>query len=393
MDLTASSGIYLNTSITASTNVRDVSQMLEVWAHEDTPLLNRVEWGDESGGIIIEWLHEHLGWYYIEISAGCGSASTTIGITSGIGGLSEAEQSKQLGCGALLYAVGAGGDQSGSHCWLAVSTVSTDYEITFAFLSSTTASLAASTKVYIVGNFAPEAAVPRTNTSIRARTLLSNKMAILYKDIQISGSQLATDMHAVGDELQHNIKMRTLELQFERERSMLLSWGVARATSTTPYMRGFADLLLEQSGNAWVDDATTTLTESAFNDLVAEIADNGGNPNVVLGSYTQIRKFTGWESDRVRTKPDEKLGGKYVAQYLSDVGITVDLLPLKKFPVGLLFVLDTNKIRLRAKKGRKLLLQKLGLNGDFVQWQMVSEYSMEHHGVAQGHHGAFTALT
>ncbi|NIP53666.1 MAG: DUF5309 domain-containing protein [Phycisphaerae bacterium] len=121
--------------------------------------------------------------------------------------------------------------------------------------------------------------------------------------------------------------------------------------------------------------------------------DNGGTPNVVVGSVANIAKFTQWESDRVRTRVDERLGGKYVTQYLSRTGVQMDLLPCKKFPVEWLFILDTDQLKLRAKTGRKLLLQKLGLAGDYVEYQLLSEYTLEHRSVAQGYHGAFSALT
>ena len=392
MDLSIPAGLYSTQGITASTNVRDVSQLLDLWAHKDTPLLNRISWGPESGGLIIEWVHEHLGWMYVETSGAITTAGTSFLIASGLAGLSRAEQTKQIRVGSLLYAQGAGGEQSGNHAWMVVSTIGSSYSVTVAFLSSTTASLAASTKIYIVGSLANEGSEPDRDTS-RKRTLLSNKMTILRKDIRITGSQMATDMYAVASELQHQIRMRLLEMQFERERSILYSWGQARSATAESLLHGMAELLLAQSGESFVDDTTTTLTEAAFNDLVADIADNGGKPNVAVGPVSQIRKFTAWNQDRVRTRPDAHLGGHYVTQYLTDTGITVDLVPLKKAPASFLFIIDTEKLSLRAKKGRKLVLEKLGKKGDYEEWQLISEYSLEHHGVAQGYHGAFVLLS
>ncbi len=58
-----------------TTHKRDVSQMLDLWAHTDTPFMNRISWGPDSGGLSIEWLSEHLGWGYIENVSTMGSAS------------------------------------------------------------------------------------------------------------------------------------------------------------------------------------------------------------------------------------------------------------------------------------------------------------------------------
>jgi len=394
MNLSIPSGIYSTQDFTASTNRRDVSEMLELWAHEETPLLNRISWGDESGGTSIEWLHEHLGWMYVEASAAIATGGTTFLIESGLAGLSRAEQTKQLRVGSMIYAQGVAdsGEESGDHTWMVVSTIGASYTVTAAFMASCTASIAASTKLYIVGSFANEGSEPDRDTS-RARTLLSNKFAILRKDIRITGSQMATDMHAVANELQHQTRLRLLEMQFERERSVLFSRAQDRSSTAAGLMKGFAELFVDNQTEAWVDTSTTTLLETTFNNVVAEIAENGGNPNVAVGGYSQIRKFTGWSADRIRTKRDERVGGAYITQYLTDTGKTLDLIPMAKFPSTWLFILDTDKIKLRAKKGRRLLLEKLGKDGDYDEWQMISEYSMEHHGVAQGHHGAFFALT
>lgn len=393
MNLSIPANVYSTQGFTASTNRRDVSEMLELWAHKETPLLNRVSWGSESGGTEIEWLHEHLGWMYVEASAAIATNGTTFLIESGIAGLSRAEQTKQIRVGTMLYAQGVAnsGEESGDHTWLVVSTIGASYSVTCAFMASCTGSIAASTKLYIVGSFANEGSEPDRDTS-RARTLLSNRFTILRKDIRITGSQQSTDMHAVANEVQHQMRLRLLEMQFERERSILFSRQQDRSATAAGLMKGFAELFIDNQTESWVDTSTTSLTETKFNDLVAEIAENGGDPNVVVAGYSQIRKFTGWATDRIRTKRDERVGGSYITQYLTDTGKTVDLIPMKKFPSDWMFVLDTDKFSLRAKKGRRLLMEKLGKKGDYDEWQLLSEYSMEHHGVAQGHHGAFFAL-
>lgn len=392
MNLSIPANVYDTQDFTANTNKRDVSQMLEMWAHEETPLLNRISWGTESGGTIIEWLHEHLGWMYVETSAAIATDGTTLLIASGVAGLSRAEQMKQLRVGTLLFAQGVDGTESGDHAWLQVSTIDTSYTVTVAFLASCTASIAASTKLYIVGSFANEGSEPDRDTS-RARTLLSNKFTILRKDIRMTGSMMSTDMHAVASELQHQTMLRLKEMQFERERSILFSRAQSRTSTASGLMKGIAELMVDNQTESWVDTSNTTLTETVFNNLVAEIFENGGRPDVVVGPVAQIRKFTSWSADRIRTAPNTRVGGQYITQYLTDTGITVDLVPMMKFPSDWMFVLDTSKLKLRAKKGRKLILEKLGKKGDYEEWQLLSEYSMEHHGVAQGQHGAFFALS
>jgi hypothetical protein len=259
------------------------------------------------------------------------------------------------------------------------------------------ASIAASSKIYIVGSFANEGSDPDRDTS-RTRTILSNNLAILRYDIMITGSQMKTDMYAVANELQHQTRLRLLEMQMDRERAVLLSVTQAKSATVPPLMNGYLGLLADPTtfalgvADGWIDNTTTSLGETAFNNMVAACFENGGRPNCAVGSITQIRKFTSWAADRIRSTPDTRVGGQYITQYLTDTGVTIDLIPMMKWPVDMLFLIDDSKFTLRAKTGRKLLIEKLAHTGDYDRWQLLSEFSLEHHGVAWGQHGAFLKL-
>ncbi len=57
------------TDIVSNTNRRDVSEVLDLLAQADTPFINRVGWGSDSGGTQIEWLSEDLGPGWVALSA------------------------------------------------------------------------------------------------------------------------------------------------------------------------------------------------------------------------------------------------------------------------------------------------------------------------------------
>jgi hypothetical protein len=384
-----SSGYYSTQGITASTNVRDVSDMLDLWAHEDTPFLNRLSWGADSGGLQIEWLSENLGVGYFESLAAITSASISFsGLYDVTGGATLSATSKAgIQKGAALYFYNAT-DNEGAI--VLVSSLVAD-SIYFEYVTATSTSIAASTKFYLLGNFANEGSDPFRDMS-RLRTILSNEFTILRGDINITGSQAATDMYAVSDELRHQIRLRLVEMQRHREMTALYSYTQARSTTMAGMMNGCYGFLTGQSGTH-IDITTTTFTEASFNTVVAECWENRGNPNVFVASPTIIRKFTGWDRSRVRTTPDSQIGGFYVSRYLTDIGIEIELVPMRKVPLNLAFVLDTSKIKLRAKKGRKAILEKLGKTGDYEMWQLISEFSMEMRGYTFGQHGMFSALT
>lgn len=384
-----SSGYNATTDWSGGTTFkRDVSEMLDLWAHKMTPFLNRLSWGAESGGLTLEWISEHLGWGYIESNAAFASGGSALvkGFTDPAGvSAGNAEKAMQDGC--MLYAYNTDDDED--FLGMVESIGSSD---TIFVMQMLTSSVAASTKFYILGNVANEGSDPRVDNS-RTRSVLSNKFVILREDVNVTGSMDATDMHAVPEgESRHQIKMRLLEMQRNREMQILYSAkSTARSTTDASTMKGIYGFLRGESGSH-IDSTTTSLTEDAFNDVVAEIWDNQGSPNVVVGSQDQIRKIVQWDATKIRRTPDDRTAGTYFSRYLTDVGEEVELLPLRKVPKNILMVLDTSKISPRAKRGRKLILEKLAKTGDYDMWQMLSEFSLEMRGYDKGQHGMFSNL-
>jgi hypothetical protein len=384
------SGAYSTLGITASTDKRDVSDMLDIWAHKWTPVLNRISWGGESGGLLgVEWLNEHLGFGYVQTCAAIGSDGTAFVVTTSGTGLTTAEVQKCLQPGTVLYTAVSG--DSGGGAFLVVTTIATSGTVTISQMVTTSEDIAASAKLYIVGSFANEGSDPFPDKS-RKRTILSNNFNILRQDVKITGSQAASDMYAVSDETRHQIAMRLLEMQFERERTVIYSYPQTRTATVAGFMQGFYGFLDGYTAQAWVDASTTSLTEPAFNNLVSECWDNGGQPSTFFANKDIIRLFTQWDQTRVRTQVDAKLAGHYTTRYLTDSGIEVELVPMRKVPKNLAFLIDTAQCHLRAKKGRKMILEKLAKVGDYERWQLLSEYTLEMRNYDMGHHGMFTEL-
>ena len=141
-------------------------------------------------------------------------------------------------------------------------------------------------------------------------------------------------------------------------------------------MNGVFGFLTTQTGTH-IDRTTKTLTETAFNAVVTKIWESGGRNLSVFGHISQTAKFTRWDKNRIRMRVNDTLGGGHITSYLTEAGIEVDLIPMGNVPDNLLFILDTSRIKLRAKAGRKALLEKLGKMGDSDDWQLLSEFSME----------------
>lgn len=72
--------------IGSGTDRRDVSQLLDLWAHKETPFLNKLSWGAETTGTTIEWISEHLGYGYLVTLSEATTATANIVIgSSGMG--------------------------------------------------------------------------------------------------------------------------------------------------------------------------------------------------------------------------------------------------------------------------------------------------------------------
>ena len=381
------------TDIVTNSNRRDVSDMLDLLAIAETPFINRIGWGAESGGTKIEWISEDLGPGYVQAGSVKASAGASLQIST-VEGLTTAEAAAQIQTGTVLYHYAS---TTGEHSLLLVVSVGSDGELEVETLStSVTFSVPASTiagdNLYIIGAVANEASLPRAG-NWRTRVMNENNFTILRQDVQITGSMAATDMYAINSEEQHQILMRLKEMQREREKTALYSVTVTpRAVAEASLMDGALGFLIDQGGSN-IDITTTALTETAVNNVVSACWESGAANLTWFSDINQAAKFTRWDKNRIRTSVNESKGGGYINYYLCECGIELEIVPMRKVPTNFAFVLDTSKIKLRAKKGRKAIMEKLGKAGDFDDWQILSEFSMEMKGANLHQHGLFSRLS
>lgn len=385
-----SSGVYSTQHYTAGTiEQRDVSSILDLFDNSKTPFLGYISWGEPSGGNAIEWITEHLGSMKFHNSEAISCTSTEITLASDAAlGITLTAIAKQIHEGTVLYGYNSSG---GEHGMLLVESIAASFTMTVEWLSDQTSSLPASSTFYIIGSPVNEGSSFREDKT-RERGVNSNAFEILRQDIYITGSQMNTDMYAVGNDLRHQIMLRTREMQREREATSLYQCPQARSTTEASLMSGVLGFLKSQSGTH-IDSTTTSFSETAFNNVVAALWENDSTPNAFFAHQTQVRKFTTWDRSRIRMSPRENLGGAHISSHMTDIGIEIDLVPLRRGPVNLAYVLDTSKIRLISKKNRKLILDRLGKDGDFEKYQLISEFSLEMKGYSQGQHGMFDRLT
>ena len=372
------------------TQRRDVSEMLDLLALSDTPFINKIGWGSDSGGTSIEWISEDLGPGKIKTAAAIVSTCASFVVNS-IDGLDGSDAIAQIKQGSVLYYYDSA---AATHCLAAVT--STAYgaggvSVFVSVISGAWSSIEANETFYVIGAVANEGSTPNEPTP-RQRSVTSNYFMILREDVQITGSMKATDMYAITREDKHQMLLRLKEIQRARERAALYSMRLAKTSALAGLMDGVLGFLTGQAGSH-IDTATYTLTETAVNNMVEFLWENGGRDLCFFGHVSQTGKFTDWDKARIRMEPRDTRGGGYITKYMTKSGVEIDLEPMANVPKNLAFLIDTSKCKLRAKKGRKLIVEKLGKQGDYDDWQMLSEFSFEMKGYNLKSHGMFKSLT
>ena len=400
----------LNTTVgypwgfTTGTETRDVSDVLDLLALTDTPFINAVGWGSSSDGHCIEWLTEDLGPGWFRTISGAVSGAGVSLLVGSVDGVTGCDLSRMIHDGTVIYVYNSANvagalnlhsigiitsEPVAATSW--VTCVLASFLVLNTYVSNLGSMADAGTdEYYILGNVAQEGSLPKT-AKPRDRVICTNGFTILRQDVAITGTMKETGMYAIGREDRHQILMRMKEMQRERERMALYSVYSAKSTTMAGLMNGVLGFLTTQSGDH-IDITTTALTESALNTVVSKIWSNGGRNLTVFGDISQTAKFTRWDKNRIRTRINERKGGGYISSYLTESGIELDIVPMGNVPHNIMFIVDTSKIQLRAKKNRKAILEKLGKQGDSDDYQLISEFSMEMKGYNLRQHGAFNYL-
>jgi hypothetical protein len=390
--------------IVSGTEKRDVSEQLDLLAIADTPFINRIGWGPESGGHSIEWISEDLGAMKLRQLSDTASEWASFVVTT-VDGMAGSDTLYQINQGTVLYKFLSqqAGASGGGHVLAVVTSTpahgGTGVSVTISIITaghdasllSTTCSIDSGELWYVIGNFANEGSIPKPPRP-RQRVVTSNSFGILRQDVQITGTMKATDMYVIGREDQHQVTMRMKELARERERVALYAARITKTSAMAGVPDGVLGFLAQQSGTH-IDTTTTSLQETNINNITNFLWDYGANSLTFYGSINQTAKFTQIDKNRIRARRNDRGGGGYITSYLTESGLEIDLVPMRLVPNNLAFLIDDSKCSLIPKRGRKGFMEKLGKMGDFDDWQIISEFSFKMYGYNLRQHGMLTRLT
>ncbi len=361
----------------------DCSQILRAVLVADKTLLGHIRMGAAVQNIEFNWIEDQLNPAYVICSS---SANTKITCSNGYG---TASLQRFLRKYSVL-------NPSGTEVYMNTSVTVPALSITAAAYGSTTWASWTMTKCYIVAQ--PWADIDAASSDAAlTRSKRKNFCQVFERAIEITQSRKGMAMEAVVDELQYQIKNRTLEIKSLLDRSVIL--GYARATASNTYsadhelrtMAGIIQLISDPNldSTSYTDDASaivinkssSALTVAALNSLCYKVWDKGGldetaDPILLVGAAQQQVVST-FERELRRVEQGERQVGYYRNVFISDLGMEFPIVVDRWVPKDKVILLDRTRTSLRYLTGDNWHLEKMAKTGRNEKWQLSGQFTLE----------------
>jgi hypothetical protein len=362
----------------------DCSQVLSAVLIADRAILGHIKMGANANNIEYNWIEDDL-------NAVTFTGSSTASISVTVAGFTATTSLELLIRPGALIAPRDCTQSGANDVVLRVTSVQDQSVLITASYGSTTWVTASVTCTWcVIGQ-------PYTDTSdasddiSKARTKKRNFTQIFERAVEIGQSRKGMDMEAVANELQMQIKYRTLEIK--RELSMTALMGVAYRVTTTRgdvdrrTTQGIINYIRDPDLDGTKEDTTVTnnangaLTVAAINGLLYKMWDLGGlddtaDPIIVVGAAQQ-RVIAAMERDIRRVEQGERQVGYYRDIFLSDMGVELPIVLDRWMPADKLLVLDRSRVALRALSGDAWHMEKMAKTGRSEKWQLSGQYGLE----------------
>jgi Family of unknown function (DUF5309) len=364
----------------------DCSQVLAAVLNADTALLGHIKMGPARTNIEINWIEDELNAAYVIASS---SASNVCTITSPT---ATSDRVRILRKNCVIQPAG------GEMCLQITGTLTTA-KPTAAAYGSTTWSAWTATRCYVIAM--PYADIDDASSDrSKSRAKRKNFMQVFERAVEITQSRKGLAMEAVTDDMQLQIKYRTLEMK--RELNLSVIRGYARATAgNTPSadhelrtMAGIIQLIRDYDLDTTNEDdlavqASAALTVGHINSLAYKIFDAGGldegaDPIIVVPP-NQARIISAMDKDIRRIEQGERQVGYYKNVFLSDLGVEMPVVVDRWMPKDKLIILDRSRIMLCPLTGDAWHMEKMAKTGRNEKWQLSGQYTLELRNAAQCH--------
>jgi len=361
----------------------DCSQVLAAVLKADKALLGHIKMGPVAHNIEVNWIEDELNAIVFS-----GRSADTLSVSvDGFTGTASLEAVCRVGAIIALK----DNNPTGADFHLKVTSVlnesvlHTDVYGTVAWVSVT-----ASLDWYVVAQPMGDTEDASTDISLE-RSKRRNFMQVFERAVEITQTRKGMDMEAVSNELQLQIKRRTLEIK--RELDMSLINGIAYTDGsnyTAVYgqrtFMGIIAYIRDPDFNGTREDTTVTDVDAALkvtdiNGLLYKIWDAGGldesaDPIIVVGA-SQQRVIAAMESDLRRVEQGERQVGFYRDIFMSDMGVECPIVLDRWMPTDKLLVLDRSRVAFRPMAGDQWHMEKMAKTGRTEKWQISGQYTVE----------------
>lgn len=323
-----------------------------------TPMISLVGFGDSVTQVERQWFEDEM--YADETTASAAAVDAT-SITVADGSIFEPKHVIKVGEELMLIT--------------AVNT--NELTVTRGYAGTTASAVTDGAKVEFQFVEGVEGADAR-KARFKARKRVSNLTQIFTETISISGTVEATSQYGIENEYEYEKQKKLLELALQLEKAAINGVKYESPDGKVRQMGGIRQFIKTNVFNASNEALTLTHLGDAFQAIYeAGGFATGGNYKIIVGAK-QKRALSAADADKVSITRQDNGRGQVVDHYLSDFGSAEILLNNNLAPDEVLIV-DANRIEIKPLQGREFAHTYLGVKGDYVEGQIVGEFTLEFH--------------
>jgi hypothetical protein len=229
-----------------------------------------------------------------------------------------------------------------------------------------------------------------TTDASTATVRLDNQCGISDKVARVTGTQESVNSAGRRSEMAHQVMKRSKELKTDIETSILQN--VAKVVGNDTLARKVAGLQTWVKTNAndasdatasagtgadvHTDGTARALTETMFEDVLAQAWNSGGEPSMAVCAGFQKRKIAQLNGNSTPTQ-DASSGKVYnsVDVYCDPLGSEVDVVPDHFVPTDVVFFVDPDHLKFATL--RPFMTKDLAKTGDSERKQILTEWTLE----------------
>ena len=379
----AAPGAYVSTLADKLDKV-DCSQILAAVLKADRAILGHIKMGPVAQNIEFNWIEDELN---AVTFSGCSSVSGSVAVSDFSGSASLGNVVRD---GALIAIRDTTESGVNDYVLRVTSATGASTLITASYGSTTWTKVSTTCTWYIIAQPYGDSLDASSDISL-TRSKKRNFTQIFERAIEIAQSRKGMNMEAVVNELQHQIKNRTLEIKRELNMSVILgqAYRVGSFSADIDYRTtmGIINYIRDPNLDGTREDTMVTdmngaaLTVANINALLYTIWDAGGldesaDPIIVVGA-SQQRVISSWEKELRRVEQGERQVGYYRDIFLSDMGVELPIVLDRWMQLDKVLILDRSRVALRALSGDAWHMEKMAKTGRSEKWQLSGQYGLE----------------